>query len=192
MNCYIFDIHIDCCFLVGSQWEDGICFYTQDLVQVGPLNMICSRKLSRVKSKVRSISLDDVPINWWTEFSTWEDYRGLLRTGTILKIHEIVKNFSKPFETVEDIDAYIENIDENGNLEIGLSENNENIFQSFTIRASRKRLRRLKEIAAYNVGQCLSSDSDIEYLNLPHTLDVLVKKFINTYSGDYITDTCET
>ena len=43
-------------------------------------------------------------------FSTWEDYRGLLRTGTILKIHEIVKNFSKPSEIVEDIDAYIENI----------------------------------------------------------------------------------
>ena len=83
-------------------------------------------------------------------------------------------------------------MDENGNLEIGLSENNEYIFQSFTIKSSRKRLRRLIEIAAYNVGQCLSSDSDIEYLNLPHTLDVLVKKFINTYSGDYITDTCET
>ena len=108
-----------------------------------------------------------------------------------MKIHEIVKNFSKPFETVEDIDAYIENIDENGNLEIGLSENNENIFQSFTIRASRKRLRRLKEIAAYNVGQCLSSDSDIEHLNLPQTLDVLVKKFINTYSGDYLNDLYE-
>ena len=48
---------------------------------------------------------------------------------------------------------------------------------------------RLKEIAAYNVGQCLSSDSDIEHLNLPQTLDVLVKKFINTFSGDYLTDT---
>ena len=77
----------------------------------------------------------------------------------------------------------------NGNLEIGRLENNEHIFQSFTIRASRKRLRRLKEIAAYNVGQCLSSDSDIEHLNLPQTLDALVNKFINTYSGDYLTDT---
>ena len=26
---------------------------------------------------------------------------------------------------------------------------------------------RLKKLAAYNVGQCLSSDSDIEHLNLP-------------------------
>ena len=102
--------------------------------------MICSRKLSRVKSKVRSISLADIPMNWWTEFSSWQDYRGLLRTGTTLKIHEIVKNFSKYFETVENVDAYIENIEENGNLEIDLSENNEHIFQSFTIRASRKRL----------------------------------------------------
>ena len=33
-----------------------------------------------------------------------------------MKIHEIVKNFSKHFETVNDIDAYIENIDEYGNL----------------------------------------------------------------------------
>ena len=55
----------------------------------------------------------------------------------------------------------------NGNLEIGRLENNEHIFQSFTIRASRKRLRRLKEIAANNVGQCLSSDIDIKLLNFP-------------------------
>ena len=40
-------------------------------------------------------------------------------------------------------------------------------------------------------GKCLSSDSDIEHLNLPKTLDVLVKKFINTYSGDYINDLYE-
>ena len=50
-------------------------------------------------------------MNWWTEFSSWEDYRGLLRTRTIFKIHEIVKNFSKCFETVENIDTDIENID---------------------------------------------------------------------------------
>ena len=97
----------------------------------------------------------------------------------------------KNFDTIKHVDAYIEIIDENVNLEIGLSENNEYIFQSFTVRASRKRLRRLKEIAAYNVGQCLSSDSDIEHPNLPQTLDVLVKKFINTFSGDYINDLYE-
>ena len=112
MNCYIFDIHNDCCFLAGRTWADGICSYTHDLVEVGPLNLICSRQLSRVKSKVRSISLADIPMNWWTEFSSWQDYRGLLRTGTTLKIHEIVQNFSKYFETVEDTDAHIENIDE--------------------------------------------------------------------------------
>ena len=31
----------------------------------------------------------DVPMNWCTEFSSWQDdFRGLLRTGTKLKIHE--------------------------------------------------------------------------------------------------------
>ena len=33
-------------------------------------------------------------------------------------------NFITHFESIESIDAYIENIDEHGNLEIGLSENN--------------------------------------------------------------------
>ena len=63
MNCYISDIHIDCCFSAGRRLEVGICFYTHDLVQFGPLNMICSRKLCRVKSKVRSISLVDVDVD---------------------------------------------------------------------------------------------------------------------------------
>ena len=49
-------------------------------------------------------------------------------------------NFDNPFETVED--AYIENIYENGNLEVGLSENNEHIFQSFMIRAKTEKIER--------------------------------------------------
>ena len=71
-----------------------------------------------------------------------------------MKIHELVKNFSKHIEADEDIDAYIETIEENANLDIGLSENNEYIilyiFQSFTIRSN----------------------------NLPQILDVQVKKLI--------------
>ena len=78
------------------------------------------------------------------------------------------------------------NIDENGNVEIVLSEDNEYISQTFTVRASRKRLRRLKDIAAYNVGQCLLCESDVDQLILPQTLQILFKKFINTYSGDYL------
>ena len=35
-----------------------------------------------------------------------------------------VKNFSQHFETVENIETHIDNIDENGNFEIGLWENN--------------------------------------------------------------------
>ena len=47
----------------------------------------------------------------------------------------------------------------------------------------------LKSGSSTGCGQCLSSYSDTEHLNLPLTLDVLVKMFITTYSGDYITDT---
>ena len=64
-------------------------------------------------------------------------------------------------------------------------------MQSFTVKASRKKLKRLKEVAAYNVGQCLCSENDVNWLNLPKTLEKLVKKFVNTFSGDYINDLYE-
>ena len=47
--------------------------------------------------------------------------------------------------TSEGFEAYVENIDENGNIEIEITENNDFILQSFTVKASRKKLRRLKE-----------------------------------------------
>ena len=103
-----------------------------------------------------------------------------------MAIHEIVENFSRHFEAFKNIRADIVNIDENGNVEIILSEDYEYILQSFTLRASRKRLRRLKDITAYNVGQCLVCESDVDHIILPQTLQILVKKFINTYSGDYL------
>ena len=148
MNCYIFDIHIDCCFIADRRWEGGILFHCDDLVEMGPLNMICSGVLSRVKSQVRAISSLDVPVNWWTEFSSWQDFRGLLRTGTKLAIHEIVENFSRHFEAFKNISADIVNTDENGNVEIVLSEDNKFILQNFRVRGRRKWLRRLKDQAA--------------------------------------------
>ena len=37
MNCYIIDIHINCCFILDNQIDDG---FKYDLLEVGPLNMI--------------------------------------------------------------------------------------------------------------------------------------------------------
>ena len=79
-------------------------------------------------------------------------------------------------------------IDDNGNIEIVIVENSGEILQSFTLKAKRKRLRRLKEIAAFNVTQHLQSEDDVDSLNIPKTLKPLVTLFIVTYSGNYIID----
>ena len=154
--------------------------------------MICSEVSSAVKREARMISSYNVPLNWWTDFSSWQDFRGLLRSGIKLAIHEVVENLNRNLVIPEGFEAYVENIDENGNIEIDITENNANILQSFTVKASRIKLKRLKEVAAYNVGQCLCCEHDVNLLNLPKILEKLVKKFVNTYSGDYITDLCET
>ena len=98
MNCYIFDIHINCCFVADDLVEDE---YKYDLLEVGPLNMIRSDVLKRVKTAVRSISSSTVPLNWWTEFSSWQDIRALRRTGSKLSIHRIVENLNRELVAIK-------------------------------------------------------------------------------------------
>ena len=86
------------------------------------------------------------------------------------------------------MDAYVETVDENGNIEVEISESDDDILQAFTIRAKRKKMRRLKDVAAYNVAQCLSCQSDVEDLEVPISLRKLVRPFVITISGDYIFD----
>jgi hypothetical protein len=86
------------------------------------------------------------------------------------------------------VNAYFGTIDENGSIEIEISEEHEEILQAFTIRASRKRLRRLKEVAAYNGAQHLNSDEEVEILQIPNSLKKLVRQFAIKFSGDYFLD----
>ena len=185
MNGYTFDIHINCCFVLDAQADVR---FKYDLLEVGPLNMIRFDVVNKVRAAVRSISSSPVPLNWWTEFSSWQDFRALLCTGSRLSMHTVVENLNHKFEAIEISDAYVESIDENGDIEIELSESTDELLQAFTIRAKRKKLRSLKDVAAYNVAQYLSCHSDVEDLQVPISLKKLVKPFVITFSGDYIFD----
>ena len=103
-------------------------------------------------------------------------------------MHTVVENLNQIFDAMEIADAYVETIGENGNIEIELSESSDELLQAFTLRAKRKKLRCLKDVAAYNVGQCLSCHSDVEDLQIPISLRKLVETFVIKFSGDYIFD----
>ena len=78
-------------------------------------------------------------------------------------------------------------IDDNGNITIQYDETFPTLSQGFEVKANRKRLRKLKDIAAYNVAKFIVGENDIETLNLPKSLQSLVSKFLDIYSGDYRT-----
>ena len=90
MNCYVFDVHINCCFTYEKS--------EYNLVEFGPLNMINSQTLSEISAILQKISSVDVPKNWWIEFSTWRDFKALLRTGSMLSIHRVVKYMTENLE----------------------------------------------------------------------------------------------
>ena len=62
------------------------------------------------------------------------------------------------------------------------------LIKGYQINAKRKRLRTLKQIAAYNVAKCISSKSDVQNLHIPQSLYKLVSTFLDAYYGDYMSD----
>ena len=178
MNCYLFDVQMNFCYKYeNSQF---------DLIELGQLNMIDPRILSRIARTLQGISLQDIPKNWWTEFSTWRDFQALLRTGTLLSVHRVVEQIGSDFGRIHDIDVTLEMIDDNGNMEIMITEDTQDMLQGFTVKARRRRLRKLKDISAFNLAQHLASEGEIESLNIPESVRSLVKKFLVTFSGNII------
>ena len=74
MNAYIFDIFITHSIVIEDFEEDGIYTTFYDLVEVGPLNIPKFNSFRRIKKIVRDISSKELASNWWTDFSTWEDF----------------------------------------------------------------------------------------------------------------------
>ena len=150
--------------------------------------MIDPHLLSLIARTLQSISIQDVTRNWWTDFSTWRDFQALIRTGTLLSVHKVVEQIGTNFGKIHDANITLEMIDDNGNMEIMIIEDTKDMLQGFTVKARRRRLRRLKDIAAFNLAQHLASEDEIESLNIPESVKPLVKKFLVTFSGNYMID----
>ena len=61
--------------------------------------------ISAVKIETRMFSTYNVPVNWWTDFSSLQDFIGLLRSEITQEIHEVVENLSRNSVTPEDFEA---------------------------------------------------------------------------------------
>ena len=185
MNAYIFDIFISHAIVLEDMEEDGFFTTTCDLVEIGPLNMPKQNILRKIKEMVRDLSSTPIASNWWTDFSTWKDFYGILRTGSKLPMHYIVPKINSQLELLENSMSYVDVIDDSGNIVIQHDETFPTFSQGFIVKAKRKRLRTLKDIAAYNVAKNTTSESDVKSLQIPCSLHDLVTKFLDTYSGDY-------
>ena len=75
---------------------------------------------------------------------------------------------------------------ENGDITLDLDEDFPTLMKGYKITAKRKRLRNLKQIAAYTVAKYISGNSDIMNLEIPQSLYRLVSMFLDTYSGDFM------
>ena len=94
--------------------------------------------------------------------------------------------FRRDFKYLQNAKAYIETIDDNGDIVVQVDEAFENLIQGLTLQAKRRRLRRLSDLAAFKIAQCLKSESDVHCLEVPRNLKLIVKQFLITYSEDYI------
>ena len=75
-------------------------------------------------------------MNCWTDFLSFQEFIGLLRSEIKLAIHEVVENFNINLVTQEGFEAYVGNIDKNGNIEIEITENNAYMSEVFVVGSS--------------------------------------------------------
>ena len=104
-----------------------------------------------------------------------------------MSIHSVVSKINNRLDSIENAICTIDEIDENGNITIYLQDMLPTLLQGFMISGKRKKLRTLKQISAYNVAKCLTSENDVKKLELPTSLYKLVLLFLDTYSGNYMT-----
>ena len=186
MNIYTFDIFTNHCTDVEEYEEPGIRGLKFHYLTTGPLNLPEASHMVIIKEGVRSISSLSIISNWWTEFSSWEDFSGLLRAGMKLPMHTVVMEVNRRLERISSGYCWIDHVSENGDLSIELHENFPTLMKGYQVTAKRKRLRTLKQIAAYNVAKNISCKSDVQKLHIPQSLYTLVSVFLDTYSGDYM------
>ena len=151
-------------------------------VEIGPFKLPNQYTVKIIKDTISDIPTAPVSCNWWIDFSTWEDFRGILRSGTKLSIHSVVAKIEEQIKSLTD--CYLDWIDENGNIVINLYEISSSVHQEFKITARRKKLRRLEQIAAFNVATQLSCQSDTKEFPLPKPMKKLINMYIDTFSVD--------
>ena len=136
------------------------CF---NITEVGPPNRPDLHQMRMIKQILREIPHNVVTYNWWSDMS---DGRTAINRG--LKLLKFTS-------------AFVEEIDDIGNLTITIEESSPTIFQEFTILADIKTISRLEDIAAYNVARSLLDNNDLQDLQLPRSLNKLVATFLDSY-----------
>ena len=138
-----------------------------NISEIGPINILEPYKMKMVKQILYDIPSYLVTENWWSDMS-----EGRLAIDNRL-------------ELLENTSSFVDAIDPFGNIQITIEEASPTLFQQFTISADRKKLKRLEEIAAYNVARLITDESDLENFLLPRTLKILVATFLDKYSSKY-------
>ena len=160
MNIYTYHISLRTYITKENFEENNEVMIECQPVDIGPFQLPDSYMytVKVIKNIISEIITAPVSYNWWTDLSTWEDYHGILRSGTTLSIHSVVTKIEDKIKSLAN--CYLEWIDENGNILINLHEISSTVHQEFEITGRRKKLRRLEQIAAFNVATQLSCQSD--------------------------------
>ena len=64
-------------------------------LEIGLLNLPESSHMAIVKEAIWNISSLSIPSNWWTGFSSWENFFGLLRSGAKLPLHTVLMDMNR-------------------------------------------------------------------------------------------------
>ena len=140
--------------------EIWTCF---NITEIGPPNRPDLHQLRIMKQILSDIPHSRVTHNWWSDMS--EGRTAINRGLKLLKFTS----------------AFVDEIDNIGNIAITIKELSPTIFQKFIIHADIEAINRSEDIAAYNVARVLLDNNNLEEIQLPRSLNKLVATFLDIY-----------
>ena len=128
-------------------------------VEIGPFKQANPYTVKFIKNTISDIPSEPVKSNWWIDYSNWQDFHGILCSGTKLSLHPVVSKIKDKFKLLAN--CYLDWIEENGNIMINLYKMSSAIYQEFKITVRSRKLRRLENIVAFNVAKQFSDQMDV-------------------------------
>ena len=98
MNIYIYHISLTNYMILEKIEVNNQVMLKFERVEIGPFRWPNPNTVKLIKDTISDIPSEPVKSNWWIDYSNWQDFHRILRSGTKLSLHSVISRIEDKFK----------------------------------------------------------------------------------------------